>query len=136
MMRVVLDTNIFVSMTMGGYVGKINAGWRAGKFILLVSEDIVSEYVNVLQRPKLHLKSRPITTILGRIYRKAKFVTPEEQVLAVQADPTDNKFLEAAIAGQAEYIVSGDKHLLDLKEFQSIPIITAHEFVTRLEANG
>lgn len=132
-MRVVLDTNIFMSMAMGGYVGKINAGWRAEKFILLVSEDIVSEYVNVLQRPKLHLKSRTITTIIGRIYRKVKFVTPEEQVLAVQADPTDNKFLEAAIAGQAEYIVSGDQNLLDLKEFQSIPVITACEFMGWLE---
>jgi predicted nucleic acid-binding protein len=54
-MRVVLDTNIFVSMALGGAVGEINTGWRAGKFTLIVSNEVVSEYLDVLQRPKLHL---------------------------------------------------------------------------------
>ena len=133
MKRVVLDTNIFVSIALGGQVGKINDKWKAGKFILVVSEDIVSEYLDVLQRPKLHLKSRTIATIVNRIYRKAEFVTPEEHVSVVQADPTDNKFIEAALAGKAETIVSGDKHLLDLKQFRSIPIITARDFMNWLE---
>lgn len=133
MKRVVLDTNIFVSMALGGQVGKINDEWRAGKFILIVSEDIVSEYLDVLQRPKLHLKSRTIATIVNRIYRKAEFVTPEEKIFVVLADMTDNKFIEAAITGKTDYIVSGDKHLLDLKEFQTIPIITARAFLDILE---
>ena len=134
MKRVILDTNIFVSMAMGGQVGKINDEWRAGKFILVVSEDILSEYLDVLQRPKLHLKSRTIATIVNRIYRKAEFVTPEEKILVVLADTTDNKFIEAAIKGKTDYIVSGDKHLLELKEYKSIPIITAREFIDILEA--
>lgn len=125
MKRVVLDTNIFVSMALGGQVGK---------FILIVSEDIVSEYLDVLQRPKLRLKSRTISTIINRVYRKADFVAPEEKILVVLADPSDNKFLEAAIAGKTDYIVSGDKHLLELKKFQSIPIITAREFLDVLES--
>ena len=133
MKRVVLDTNIFVSMALGGQVGKINDEWRAGKFILVVSEDIVSEYLDVLQRPKLRLKSRTIATIVNRVYRKAEFVTPEEKILIVLADTTDNKFIEAAITGKTDYIVSGDKHLLDLKEYKSIPIITAREFIGTLE---
>ena len=136
MKRVVLDTNIFVSMAMGGQVGKINDNWRAGEFTLVVSEDIVSEYLDVLQRAKLHLKSRTIAIIVNRIYRKAEFATPGESVSIIQADPTDNKFIEAAIAGKADYIVSGDKHLLGIKEFQSIPIITAREFIDLLESNG
>ena len=133
MKRVVLDTNIFVSMAMGGQVGKINDEWRAGKFILVVSEDIVSEYLDVLQRPKLRLKSRTIATIVNRVYRKAEFVAPEEKILVVLADTTDNKFIEAAIEGKTDYIVSGDKHLLNLKEYKSIPIITAREFIDILE---
>jgi uncharacterized protein len=133
MKRVVLDTNIFVSMALGGLVGKINDEWRAGKFILVVSEDIVSEYVDVLQRPKLHLKSRTIAAIVNRVYRKAEFVTPEEKIFVVLADTTDNKFIEAAIKGKTDYIVSGDKHLLELKEYKSIPIITAREFIIVLE---
>jgi uncharacterized protein len=134
MKRVVLDTNIFVSMVMGGQVGQINDEWRAGKFILVVSEDIVSEYLDVLQRPKLHLKSRTIATIVNRVYRKAEFVTPQEKIFVVLADTSDNKFLETAITGKTDYIVSGDKHLLDLKEYRSILIITAREFIDILGA--
>jgi len=133
MNRVVLDTNIFVSMALGGQVGKINDEWRVGKFILVVSEDIVSEYLDVLQRPKLHLKSRTIAAIVNRVYRKAEFVIPEEKIFVVLADTTDNKFVEAAIKGKTNYIVSGDKHLLELKEYKSIPIITAREFIDILE---
>ncbi len=134
MKRVVLDTNIFVSMALGGLVGKINDEWRAGKFILVVSEDIVSEYLEVLQRPKLHLKSRTIAAIVSRVYRKAEFVTPEEKIFVILADTTDNKFVEAAVTGKTDYIVSGDKHLLDLKEYKSIPIITAREFIDILQS--
>ena len=119
-------------MALGGQVGKINDKWRAGDFLLVVSDDIISEYLDVLQRPKLHLKSRTIAVITGRIYRKAKFVKPEERVSGVQPDPKDDKFLEAAVAEQVDFIVSGDKHLLDLKSFRSIPIITARKFMNWL----
>jgi len=134
MMRVVLDTNIFISMALGGVVAEINTGWRAGKFTLIVSDEIVSEYLNVLQRPKLHLASRTIAAIINRIDRKAEFVTAVEKITEIKADPTDNKFLEAAAAGHAEYIVSGDKHLLDLQQFRTIPILTAREFLNLLES--
>ena len=133
MKRVVLDTNIFVSMVMGGHVGKINDEWRAGKFILVVSEEIVSEYLDVLQRPKLRLKSRTIATIINRVYRRAEFVTPQEKIFVVLTDTSDNKFIETAISGKTDFIVSGDKHLLELKEHQSIPIITARQFIDILE---
>ena len=133
MKRVVLDTNIFVSMALGGQTGKINDGWRAGKFLLVVSEEIVSEYLEVLQRPKLHLSARTIAIIVARVYRKAEFVMPEEHIDIIQKDPSDNKFLEAAIAGKADYIISGDKHLLEIKQFQSIPILIAREFLEILE---
>jgi len=62
-------------------------------------------------------------------------VSPTEKILVVLADTTDNKFVEAAITGNTNYIVSGDKHLLDLKEYKSIPIITAREFIDILEVS-
>lgn len=131
-MRVVLDTNIFVSMTMGGRVGKINDARRAGRFSLLVSDVIVSEYLAVLQRPKLHLTSRVVALTIGRVQRKAEFVIPSETVTAITADPSDNKFPEAALAGKVDCVVSGDNHLLELKSFRGIPIMTGHEFIERL----
>jgi len=136
MKRIILDTNILVSMALGGEVGKVNDEWKAEKFLLIVSDEIVFEYLEVLQRPKLHLKSRTIAIIMGRVYRKAELVYPVERISNIQPDPKDDKFLEAAIAGKVDFIVSGDKHLLDLKEFRSIPIISGREFLEWLEVNG
>ena len=73
-MRVVLDTNIFVSMALGGQIGQINDAWKLGKFTLLVSEAILSEYLDVLQRPKLHLNAEMIFALVTRLQRKAEFV--------------------------------------------------------------
>ena len=132
-MRVVLDTNIFISMTLGGLVGKINDSWKSGKFTLVVSDEIVSEYLNVLQRPKFHLEAETVVAILGRIQRRADFVTPAIKIHWVEADPNDDKFLEAGLEGKADYIVSGDSHLLDLKIFRGIEFLSAREFIDRLE---
>jgi predicted nucleic acid-binding protein len=64
----------------------------------------------------------------------AEFVTPQETVSAIEVDPTDNKFLDAAIAASADYVVSGDAHILDLESFRGIPILTARKFIDRLSA--
>lgn len=69
---------------------------------------------------------------MSLLVSKAEFVTPTETIKVVQADPSDDKFLEAAIEGKANYIISGDNHLLDLKNFHEIPIITAREFIDML----
>ena len=132
-MRVVLDTNVFVSMTLGGHIGKINDAWKADQFTLVVSDAILSEYLDVLSRPKLHLTAGTVSVVIARVERKAEFVTPTESIHAVEADPSDNKFIEAAHEGKAVYVVSGDGHLLQLKSFRDISIITARNFIERLE---
>ena len=58
-----------------------------------------------------------------------------EDIFAVTADPTDNKILEAAIAGQVDFIVSGDNHLLDLGTFREIPIIKPRQFLDHLDSS-
>lgn len=133
-MHAVLDTNVFVSMLMGGRVGQINDAWREGKFTLVVSDEIVSEYLDVLQRPKFRLSPQLILFVMGRVQRKAQFVLPTERITAVIADPTDNKFLEAALAGQADCVVTGDKHLLPLHPFRGISILKAHQFIEQLSS--
>jgi putative PIN family toxin of toxin-antitoxin system len=131
-MRVVLDTSVFVSMTLGGQVGKINDAWRSGKFTLVISDAILSEYLDVLSRPKLHLTADAVSIVMARVQRRAEFVIPVESVHAIEADPSDDKFLEAAIEGKAVYIVSGDSHLLQLKTFRGVSILAAREFIERL----
>ena len=68
-MRVVLDTNIFISMTLGGLVGKINDAWKLDKFTLVVSDAIFSEYLDVLSRPKLRLTAEIVSAVLERVRR-------------------------------------------------------------------
>ncbi len=132
MMRVVLDTNIVISSALGGALELILDKWAEDAFTVLVTSDILVEYFEVLNRPKFRLKQVTIDRIIRYSYQFAEFVVPEERIQFVEADPKDDKFLEAAIAGHAEYIVSGDTHLLELKEFRAIPILSAREFLDRL----
>ena len=74
-----------------------------------------------------------IADITDYLFKTAEFVTPTEAVTAITADPSDNKLLEAALVGKANYVVCGDNHLLELKSFRSIAIITAHDFLERLK---
>ena len=120
-------------------------GWRTGfrfgemagrKFTVIVTTDVVSEYFEVLNRPKFGLRQETIDRIIHYIYQFSEFVVPEEKIRFIEDDPKDDKFLEAAIAGKVDLIVSGDKHLLAIKQFRSIPIISGSEFLGWLEANG
>jgi putative PIN family toxin of toxin-antitoxin system len=133
-MRVVLDTNIFISAVLGGKLRIIVDMWRQGKFTLIVSEAIAHEYLDVIQRPKFKIPALEIASVTDYLFKAAEFVTPTEKLTVIEADLTDNKFLEAAIAGQAEFIVSGDRHVFEIKIFRKIPIITASEFIAWLES--
>jgi uncharacterized protein len=79
------------------------------------------------------LKQETIDKITRYIYQFSEFVIPEEKIKLIKADPADDKFLEAAIAGKVDFIVSGDDHLLELREFRSIPILSGREFMDWLQ---
>jgi putative PIN family toxin of toxin-antitoxin system len=132
-MRVVLDTNVLVSALLGGTASAVLDHWRADAFELVVTTEIVREYLEVLRRPKFQLPQDAVETIGVYLLRKAVFVTPLEQLEVITANSKDNRFLEAAVAGGAELIVSGDKHLLDLGGFRNVRIITLREFLDGLE---
>ncbi|MFM8876205.1 MAG: putative toxin-antitoxin system toxin component, PIN family, partial [Anaerolineae bacterium] len=123
-MRAVLDTNIFISAVLGGRLGIIIDEWKAGKFKLIVTDAIAREYLDVINRPKFNIPQAEIIAVSDYLLQLGEFVTPAEEIHIIVADPTDNKFLEAATAGQVNFIVSGDNHLLELKSFREIPIIT------------
>jgi putative PIN family toxin of toxin-antitoxin system len=133
-MRVVLDTNIFISSILGGRLKIIVDEWKAGKFKLIESEAIAREYLDVINRPKFKIPQIEIVTATEYLLQNAEFVMPEEKIVVIVADPTDNKFLEAAVVGKVNYIVSGDRHLLDLGSFRDIPIIIARDFIDLLNS--
>ena len=132
-MRVVLDTNIFISSVLGGKLKVIIDEWKAGKFKLIVTDSIAHEYLDVINRPKFKIPKNEIIAATDYLLQIAEFVTPEEEILVIIADPTDNKFLEAAVAGKVNYVVSGDNHLLEVGSFRDISIITAHDFIDLLK---
>lgn len=132
-MRVVLDTNVFVSAVLGGKLGIVLDEWKVGKFTLIVTDSVAAEYIDVINRPKFKIPSDEIVGVTDYLLDTAEFVTSVEDIFAVTADPTDNKFLEAAIAGQVDLIVSGDNHLLSLGTFREIPIINPRRFLDHLD---
>ena len=110
-------------------MGIIVDEWKAGTFTLIVTDIIAAEYLNVISRPKFNLSEEEMISVSDYLLQVAEFVMPEEEI-AVVDDTTDNRFLEAAIVGKVDFVVSGDHHLLDLKSFRDISIMTAKEFIT------
>lgn len=125
--RVVIDTNLFVSSFWGGKPKRLIDLFIKGKIQLLISPQILEEISRVL---KEILGDDPeISRFIDLISLNSIEIIPNVTLQVVKEDPSDNKFLECAIAGKADYIISGDSHLLDLKEYQGIPIIRVAEFL-------
>ena len=130
MIRVVIDTNIFVSSFFGGNPRKIVDLWKSGQLTLCLSKPIVHEYVEVLKRLGLQ-NERELDELLGlfahgfHILFSAK--TPELNV--VEEDPDDNKFIECAVALKCTFVISGHKHLTEIRDYMGIEIVTPKEFL-------
>lgn len=139
-MNVVVDTNVVVSrfLSSKGTPAHIFEHWQAGTFELLVSEDILTEYERVLNYPDLrarhHLSAAEIADIISDFRKFAVHIAVEETPQVIKKDPDDDKFLVCAAAGGAAYIVSGDPHLLALKEYQEIPILPPAAFLSLLSS--
>lgn len=129
--RVVLDTNVLVSgLVFGGTPSEVLDLVIDGLAVRCTSPALEQELEGVL-----HVKFadsydavREVLTILRDI---SISVTPRTSVAVITRDPTDNRVLECALDGQADAVVSGDKHLLSLKTFRRISILTPQEFLTR-----
>ena len=141
-MRVVVDTNVFVSALLSpqGVPSQLFVYWGQHFFDLLVSEESMDELARVLQYPKIRKGLRSTDAELAEFVRlfkeKGLLVTPQETIRAITADVSDNLYLEIAVAGDAQCIVSGDKHLLRLQEYRGIPILTPTEFLDQLHATA
>ena len=123
MPRVVVDTNVLVSSFFGGKPREVMELWRDGQFVLCLSDDILAEYLEVLARFAHAKQEAQAFLAMVSEGERVAFVTPRERIREVVADPEDNRFLECAVTAEAEMIVSGDRHLLGLREFRGIPIV-------------
>jgi putative PIN family toxin of toxin-antitoxin system len=133
--RIVIDTNIMVGAMMkpSGASRKILDMWVDGRLVLLVTNQIRREYLSILSQR--WVKSDWVAEFNGRIDESAQMVVPNERVSVIKEDPSDNMFLECAAAGKADYIITSDRHLLDLKRFGETEIVTPTKFLQRLGPN-
>lgn len=130
----VFDTNIWISIFMKKILGEeFSATLRKGNIEIYTSEPILKEISKVLVYPKiaelLELSGISVREILQTILRNSTIVRPEFKLNIIKEDLEDNRMLDCALQAKADFIVSGDKHLLKLRNFKNTKITTPREFL-------
>ena len=133
-MRIVLDTNVVVSAILfGGKPQEILEAALAGDFRLCISEPMVVELQGVLQRPKFEFNRQIVQSIVSEITLLAEWVTPTKHFELVEDDPADNDVIDCAVEANADFLISGDRHLLQLGMCVNIQIVSSDSFIKILE---
>lgn len=131
-MRVVVDTNVFVSSFFGGNPRTVMNLWKTGEVTLCLSKPIIEEYVEVLRRLGLQ-NERELDELLGVFARgyHILFTAKTPEVHVVKEDPDDDKFIECAVALKADFVITGDRRLAAIEDYMGIKIVSPKEFLAR-----
>lgn len=141
-MRAVVDTNVLIGRYLSPtrIPAQVLVRWRQEAFDLEVSEPILAEYRKVLAYAhvrRIHrMSDDEIQREVENLREYGLVVETIEKLAVVANDPADDKFVEAAVAGGAEFIVSGDRHLLLLRSYQGVRVLTPAAFLAVLDAEG
>jgi hypothetical protein len=129
--RVVVDTNVFISSFFGGNPRKIINLWKSGEITLCLSKPIFDEYIEVLRRLELQ-DEKELEELLGLFANGFHLVytakTPE--LLVVEEDPDDDKFIECAVALKAKFVITGDSAVKKIQDYMNIKIVSPKEFLS------
>ena len=129
-MNIVCDTNVLLSgIVFGGIPRQILQLCATGQIINCISPAMLEEVEDVLHRPKFRLSVEQVRQIMVLLKETFAFVIPTVMVDEIITDPDDNRILETAYAGNAQAIISGDHHLLELHTWQGIPIMKPADFL-------
>ncbi len=134
---VVVDTNVWVSgIFFRGVPYLVLRAWRDRRFKMVYTPETLAEIEKTLTGKAIQfgVKIADVREWLEYIRTYAHIVAPTGACSGVCRDPADDKFLDAAVSGKADYIVSGDKDLLDLGRYQAIEIISPKEFLRLLDS--
>ena len=134
--RIVIDTNVIISALIFANSSSMNAFTIAKlRGIILLSNDVLLELTNVLNRSKFdrYITSEIPEDFLTNLMLEAEIVTITEQITSCR-DPKDNKFLELAISGYADYLLTGDQDLLILHPFRNLQIMTVSNFLNYFDS--
>lgn len=134
-MKVVFDTNVVASASFWrGAPFDCLAAWAQGRCVAVVSSNLLAEYHETVEELSLDYPDRKRVEWVEALTESAELVFPTDRATGATPDPDDEMILECAVAAEADYIVSGDKkHLLALRKFQGIPIVSPAEFLRRIK---
>lgn len=137
MFRVVLDTNIFVSALISdGKPRKLLKMGISNEFSIVASEPLLKELVTVFRRPKFETSEDEIREIVLALIRTCEIVAVKSRFDVVREDKKDNMIVNTAVDGKADVVVSGDKHLLELKNFRGIRIMSVDDMLEILQRSN
>jgi len=127
--RLVLDSNIYISALLwNGNERKLVSSCQEGKYDPIISFYILNEIERVLLK-KFNLTTEVVNEYLSEILTFSDLVIPTMKINEIPDDPSDNRILETAVEGMVDYIISGDQHLLNLKQYRDILIIRTSEIL-------
>lgn len=135
MYAVVFDVNILVSsLITKGKPRDLFLKAKDKHFTLILSDKIIAEFVNVVSRKRFarYVSEDDVRVFLEALHLTAKFTEIRSRFKVIKEDPTDDIILRTAYDGKADFIVSGDRHLLTLKNFRDIQIVTVNEMLSIL----
>jgi len=128
--RVVLDTNVFVSgVFFAGPPSQILQSWRDEELTVVVSHPIMAEYHRVGRVLAARFDGMDLDPLLALVTVRAEFVESSDVAAGATEDPDDDKFLAAALLGAVDCVISGDKHLLRASGWRGIEVRTPRRFV-------
>jgi len=129
-MKIVLDANIFISSFFwGGNPRLVFERVVTGTDELFISKEILDEIETVIGRPKFYADKEKIAYFIISIEEIGNKIIPKNRINNGSRDKTDNKYLKCGISANVDYIISGDIHLLELKEYKKIKIVTAKNYL-------
>ena len=131
-MNIVLDTNVFISALFWRGNERIVLNKCKDKEFELVISPVILEEIDVVLESKFSFPDDKKADFLRNIIVVSKLVFPNVEIDIIKNDPPDNRILECAVSGKADFIISGDRDLLNLKEYESIIILNARDFLNRI----
>ena len=128
--RIVLDTNIFIYFLISNSFHKLDKRLKSGQIRLLFSEELLSEFLQVVSRAKFkkYFSNKEVTELLDNLHDSADFIEVYSRVTTCR-DKKDNFLLELCADGKADYLITGDEDLLSIKKFRKTTILKISDYL-------
>jgi putative PIN family toxin of toxin-antitoxin system len=133
LLRLVIDTNVLISSFFGGNPKEVMDLWSRGSALICLTQEVLEEYLRVMARLPIAPQTKRRLVAILQEKRNIEMVIASKHYAVIREDPEDDKFIDCAVEAKADYIISGDEHLLRVKSYRGIPICSPKEFLQRIQ---